>query len=469
MTQVTLALTGDQHQHLKSFLFPGDGNESVAILLCGHRLGDRRRRLTVREIHGVPDSECPVRTPLNVTWRPDYIVPILDRADTENLAVVKVHSHPGGYPKFSETDDAGDIRLLPMIRGWTERALPHGSAVMLPGGEMFGRVLGASGAFEPIDCISVAGDTLHFWYADKGQGPLPDFLASHAQAFDQGTIDRLRRLTVTVVGASGTGSPVIEMLIRLGVGVIIIVDDDKMEDRNVNRIINSIMEDAKAERYKVDVIGDAVERIGLGTTVIRHTKNLWDPEVIRSVAQSDILIGCMDTVDGRFLLNKLATYYNMPYFDVGIRLDTHRTGARKGTIREACGTINYLQPGRSSLLSRGLFTMTDVAAAGLRRTDPAAHAQQVADGYIKGGQNHRPAVISINMLGASILVNELLARLHPYREEPNGRYASVTFSLASMELIPEPEEGICDILGGQVGKGDATPLLNLIELTESPK
>ena len=34
---VTLAFSGDQHEHLKSFLFPGDGNEAVAIALCGRR------------------------------------------------------------------------------------------------------------------------------------------------------------------------------------------------------------------------------------------------------------------------------------------------------------------------------------------------------------------------------------------------------------------------------------------------
>jgi hypothetical protein len=37
---VTLAFSGDQHEHLKRFLFPGDGNEAVAILLCGNRAGD---------------------------------------------------------------------------------------------------------------------------------------------------------------------------------------------------------------------------------------------------------------------------------------------------------------------------------------------------------------------------------------------------------------------------------------------
>ena len=35
-------------------------------------------------------------------------------------------------------------------------------------------------------------------------------------------------------------------------------------------------------------------------------------------------------------------------------------------------------------MSRGVFTMKQVAAAGLRRNDPAAHAQQVKDGYIDG-------------------------------------------------------------------------------------
>lgn len=60
---VTLAMSGDQHAHLRSFLFPGDGNEAVAILLCGRRDGDRRHRLVVREIHGIPYDDCSMRTP----------------------------------------------------------------------------------------------------------------------------------------------------------------------------------------------------------------------------------------------------------------------------------------------------------------------------------------------------------------------------------------------------------------------
>lgn len=463
---VRLSLSGDQHVHLKSFLFPGDGKEAVALLLCGRRAGDRRERLLVREIHGIPYDHCSERTADLVTWQPDYIAPVLDRAADEGMSVVKVHCHPTGFPRFSPTDDEGDARLLPMIRGWVEADIAHGSVVMLPDGEMFGRVLRSDEELKPIDCISVAGDDLLFWYSDGSGSGLPGFAASHAQIFGEGTIERLQRLSVAVVGVSGTGSPVIEQLMRLGVGEVVIVDDDHMQERNVNRVLNSSTQDVQERRHKVDVLGDAVERSGLPTRVIRICENLWNPDAVRAVAQCDVLFGCMDTVDGRFLLNALATYYTLPYFDIGVRLEAVPTGPRKGQIREVCGTVNYLRPGRSSLMSRGLFSMNEVAAAGLRRNDPDAHRQQVKDGYIKGATVHRPAVISVNMFAASLAVIEFLARLHPFREEPNDTWTAVTFSLASMELFADPDEGICEILAGNVGKGDATPLLGLLELAD---
>lgn len=465
MTPVTLAMSGDQHSHLMSFLFPGDGMEAVAVLLCSRRDGDRRHRLTVREVHDIPYDQCE-RTPMKITWRTDAIADILERATAERLSVVKVHSHPGGYAQFSEIDDEGDGRLLPMIRGWVEAAIPHGSVVILPSGEMFGRVLTDEGTMRDLASISVAGDDLKFWYPNSGTVAAPSFAASHAQAFDDGTIERMQRMSFAVIGASGTGSPIFEQLMRLGAGEIVAVDDDVTEERNINRILNSTMDDAAEKRPKVDVLADAAARAGLGTRVIPLRQSLWHPDVIRAVAQCDVVFGCMDTVDGRYLLNVLSTQYHIPYFDIGVRLDTAKTGPEQGRISEACGTVNYLQPGRSSLMSRGLFSMGDVAAAGLRRRDPAAHERQVKDGYIKGVAGHRPAVISVNMLGASLAVNEFLARLHAYREQPNSRHAEVTFSLASMEMFSETEAGVCPILARRVGLGDTTPLLGQIELTE---
>src|SRR5439155_3676376 len=280
---VSLSMTGDQHERLKQFLFPGDGKEAAAILLCGRREGDRRHRLLVRAIEGIPYEICSERTDVRVTWPPDFIAPLLDRATSERLSMIKAHSHPTGYAAFSVTDDQGDARLLPMIRGWIEADIPHGSAVMLPDGQMFGRFLDQDGTLKQLALINVVGHDLHFWYPDMGGVELPSFVASHAQAFDDGTIERLQRLSIAVIGCSGTGAPTIEQLFRLGAGELVPVDDDVMEDRNINRIPNSTMKDVREGRRKVDVLADAIERAGLGTRVIRVPKNLWTPEVIRQV------------------------------------------------------------------------------------------------------------------------------------------------------------------------------------------
>lgn len=463
---VSLTLSGDQHELLRRHLFPGDGKEAVAIALCGRRNGPRRHRLVVQEIFNVPLDACTERTAGSVTWRTDLIAPLLDKAEARGLSVVKIHSHPGGYRAFSRPDDISDSRLLPAVRGWVEADIPHGSAVLLPDGEMFGRFLWRDDRFVPFASINVAGPDLRFWHAAPGASPASPFLASQGQAFGQGTTDLLARLSVAVVGCSGTGSLVIEQLVRLGVGEIVLVDFDRMEDRNVNRILNSTVEDAKQGRPKVEVQADAIERVGFGTRVVRVTADLWTREAVDAVASCDVAFGCMDTASGRYLLNLVATYYSIPYFDLGVRLDAVPEGPAQGHIREVCGTVHYLLPGRSSLVSRGLVTMERVRAERLRRRDPEAYACQLDDGYIRGVVEQRPAVVSVNMFIAALAVNDFLARLHPYREQPNSEVASIEFSLASLELFPDPEGRPCPMLEHAVGKGDLEPRLGLLVLAK---
>ena len=114
--------------------------------------------------------------------------------------------------------------------------------------------------------------------------------------------------------------------------------------------------------------------------------------------------------------------------------------------------MHFLVPG-GRRLSRGAFTMADVAAEELHKRDPGAAAQQVQDKYIKGLQVRRPAVVSVNMFAAALAVNDFLARVHPYRTRPNSDVASIEFSLAELRLTQDEEED-CPILAQYVGLGD---------------
>lgn len=460
----SLTLTNEQHTHLQAALFPGDGLEAAAILLCGTAAGRQRHRLIVQSVHPIPLTECSVRSPNQLTWNTEYIVPYLEQALDKGLAVVKVHSHPGGYAQFSQIDDDNDRVTLPAIDAWVERDdVIHGSAVMLPDGRVFGRVLGFHEQFQPFQVVNVVGDDLLYWY-HAPEVRASEFAASHIQMFGERTFAMLRQLSVAIVGCSGTGSPVVEQLARYGVGQLTLVDDDIIETRNLNRVLNATQQDADLRRPKVDVLGDIVEKMGTGTTVRRLQANLYSSETIKAVSECDVIFGCMDTVDGRYLLNQLATYYSIPYIDLGVRIDADTRSDHSGDIQSIGGGVHYLKPGQS-LISRHLFDMEDVVAAGRKRKDPASYAKELQDGYIRGAPVRRPAVISLNMAVASLGVIELLARLHPFRYGSNKAYEHVQVDLMDISMTADPAPEHDSRLCAKIGLGDRKPLLDDFELS----
>lgn len=114
--------------------------------------------------------------------------------------------------------------------------------------------------------------------------------------------------------------------------------------------------------------------------------NPTTPEAILAVAECDVVFGCMDGTEGRHILNRIATFYSIRYFDVGVRLDADGQGG----ISAISGAVHYLQPGLSSLLSRGVYSIDQVEAAGIRRTSPKFYRQQHAEGYLRGSPYSLP-------------------------------------------------------------------------------
>jgi hypothetical protein len=451
-----LRLTHAQHQTLHVHLFPGDGKEAVALLLCGRRSGTSRHVLAVREIHLVPHEQCRRRAADCVTWPTDAVDPILPDALKHGYALLKIHSHVIDKRSFSSTDDESDQVFFGSVSSLLDDGFPHASLVMMPSGEIFGRTIMNGKIAEPISSVMVIGDDLVIW-GDPAASGNREFIVRTEQAFGKGTTRMLRGLSVAVVGCSGTGSFVVEHLARLGVGKLILVDPDRVEGKNLNRILNSGKEDANLACFKVHTLARAIARMGLDQQVVPMPVNLASPEAILAVADCDVAFGCMDGTEGRHVLNRLATFYSLPYLDVGVRLDADG----KGGISGISGAVHYLQPGGSSLLSRGVYSMDQVEAEGMRRTNPAIYRQQRGEGYLRGIAEDRPAVVTVNGIFASLAVQEFLARIHPYRNQPNNRYSYVGGNLAEMQLHAEGEGAPCALLARHVGRGDTKPILDL--------
>lgn len=457
-----IRMTAGQHERIKRHVLPADGREAAAVLLCGRGASERGCLLVVRDVHEIPHDACSVREPDRLVWPTQALQPLILRAMREKLAIVKVHGHPGGYASFSSTDDQSDHELFRSVHGWTDDGLPHASMIFLPDGSCIGRMGADTGAFTPVDLVQVVGDQLRLCFADGTAASGAEFMRRHEQAFGEATTGLLRRLRVAVIGVSGTGEPLVEQLVRLGVGGLVLVDPDHVEKLNLNRLPHATTEDARSRRAKVDVTADAIRRADLGTDVVTYRSNLKDPRVIREVSTCDLVFGCMDGAEGRHLLNRIATFYSLPYIDVGVRLDADG----RGGINQICGSVHWLQPGGSSLLSRGVITLDRVRAEGLRRQAPEEYARLRRERYIKGVDEERPAVISVNTMFASLAVCELLARLHPYRDDDNANYARLTVSLTQTRFESAVDGPPCSLLARHVGRGDTVPLLDDPELTE---
>lgn len=453
----SLALTENQHARLRDHLFPGDGKEAVALLLCGRGRHGDHLRLVVNEVQLIPHAICH-RTETSVTWPTDILPDLLVKAARRGLSLLKIHGHVG-FDRFSDVDDASDRDLFSSVHAWCEG--PHGSAIMMDGDRIFGRLVDEDGSCSPLDRVACIGDDLRFWDHGTREAAIPEHGRRVAQSFGAGTLSTLNRLRIGVVGCSGTGSVVIDQLARNCVGELVLVDPDRVEHKNLNRIVNSTSADANNSVSKVAVMKRAIAALGFGTRVEGYEASLFDPAAARAIASCDIVFGCMDSIDGRHLLNRIAAFYALPYFDLGVKLEADG----QGSVDQVCGTVHYLKPAGSSLLSRHVYSLDQVRAAGLMRADPVAYRALAHEGYIKGIQEDRPAVIQLNSLIASLAVNELLARLHPYRLDANSNFAvhRISISHGIYEYLPDGEP--CAILARHVGRGDVEPLLDMPELS----
>ena len=457
MKATALVMTERHHASLRSYLFPGDGLEAAAILVCNRGTGRRSQRLLVAEQLHLPHDRSS-RQQRHVTWPfSDHLPPErITEIDRDGQSIVTIHSHPNGQAAFSAVDDENDRMLFPSVCNWFDDERVNGSAIMLADGRIVGRTVDDQGRFAAMETVAVIGDDIRLWKSRRSVRESSAFDNKLAQTFGSGTLALLRAMRVGVVGCSGTGSIIVELLARNGVGELVLVDGDVVEEKNLNRIVNASLEDALQRRPKVAALKEAVERIGTGCRLNCLQAQTDSAEVLAALVDCDVIFGCVDTAFGRYHLECLASAHFMPYFDVGVYLEADGQGG----IQAADAVSHYVHPEGAGLLARGAYTMAQVAAENARRHDPAHYRRQRAAGYLAAAGEEQPAVMSVNMQAACMAFNDFLARIHAYRFDANRDFATQRFRFVHGcyengpgDACPHP------LLKPHVGLGDRSVLV----------
>jgi molybdopterin/thiamine biosynthesis adenylyltransferase len=121
---------------------------------------------------------------------------------------------------------------------------------------------------------------------------------------------KLLRSTVAVVGLGGLGGNVVEGLARMGVGRLIIVDDDVFLDHNLNRQI--LCSEGDLGLLKAEVARARVAQINAAVEVIAHPEEAAKENLPRLLEGAEVVVDALDRLPSRLMLQKVAQKMGIP-------------------------------------------------------------------------------------------------------------------------------------------------------------
>ena len=429
MSPPRITLLGSFDARLRAWLIGHPlGHERGAILLF--RKFDRAvegqeasQRFVAVDIIEMTDDwvidSSPSMLRINLRKLPD----IYFRCEKERLSLGFVHGHPSGHLQFSSKDDQNEQNIM---RGYARCNGPESTlvAMVLCDGNWIARVRSASApdTYETVRHIACLGERLQI-YGASGSSIETEILKRQEAAFGRPFNQKLQSLRVVVVGAGGTGSSAATLLARAGVGELVIVDGDALEETNLNRVRGHRAVDVGENKAKV--LAEFIRSLGLKISVSWIDKCLDEsPAAIDALSSADVIFGCTDDVAGRDILNQALYYYGLPYIDTGLtgRIDTDAND--EPYLRDHRGRVSCILPEHGACL-RCQRVVTDMKlkyeqAIKERPELELLDAETLErEYYLVGGGEQAPGVGPFTSATADAAVATLMDLIKPFHSLPS--------------------------------------------------
>ncbi|QOR61221.1 HesA/MoeB/ThiF family protein [Sulfurovum sp. ST-21] len=422
MNRTIVKFTKETFDELKSLLL-ADRNEKHAFLLCNLAQSSHHTCNTVFLVDKIvifDEKEISVSA-VHVEIENDLVNGLFQQfVNGKHQALISCHSHPfeEGNVWFSGIDDANDQKLFEYF--YTEITKHKPDAQMLT--MVFGqKTIAARGyvketkVFTSVDQIVVVGYPMKYITPvnKSHEDHTVDMKMYNRQilGFGEAGQKELSRLKVTLVGAGGTGSILAETLVRLGVKNLVIIDDDKLEDTNLNRWQGGKI--CHVGRYKVNILKDLLYPIAFDLKIKTFESTLFNEEVIDYIKDSDVVIGAVDSNKARYLLNRMALAYLIPYLDCSSGIVVEQ-----GNIKELSARNVVVVPAATHCFNceEVYFKKTEFAydfvSESMKKEAQRRKYIQVEDISVKS-----PSVYPLNMLSVSTLSLEFMNLFWGYKDK----------------------------------------------------
>ncbi len=405
--RATLVMSEEQFKQFRSQLLKDDGLERAAFLFLGrHELGDRLE-LYAHRMMTPADSDYRQQHGTVVEPGPEYVLETFAAFNRcETPVYLHAHSHPfSTQASFSGIDERyrpGEVESLKQYVSLADNTVNAQYARLVYGRDETGFTadcLDLAGApVAVIDAIRIVGSN---GLRTLTSGSIKTAAASDAQALAGERLDRnirwlgeegqmrLCRTHLVICGLGGIGSALVANASGLGFRRLTLVDPDRVEPSNLNRLFGAVRKDVGQQ--KVEVMARQLKRIDPETEVYTVAKPLNDAAAREAIVRGDLIICGLDSIEARLDAQILAARHLKPLLDLGSGIILEGSSRR---VAQMGAQASFYIPGGPCLLCQGLDPSRIISAE--------HREMRRAIGYVEGTDETPPSVITINSIIAGI-------------------------------------------------------------------
>jgi molybdopterin/thiamine biosynthesis adenylyltransferase len=350
--RAVLRITSTVRERLEAFIFSRYPNKEWAtFFLFGTRETPDSVVITAVDLIEPKDGDLDSTASI-VRFNEPYSLRAALEKQKRELCVGVIHSHPQNYGVFPSTlDDDMDSYFKDYFPAFGKEGT-YFSLIFSKTDEgdicFSGRGWNGTREFRLTEMVTIGGNEIRRGVTSITPSPAVrsknEYQARLEEIYGAEAAERLRNAHVTIIGASGTGSPAAHALARAGVANFVLIDPQRVGKSNLERLHGSYdAHFAKGEKnapFKVEVVRDLIKEINPKANVTSIVGNILQPLARDHVVGTDLVICCTDTNHSRTAVSELAYRYLVPAIDVGVVFES-----KDGLVTGEVGRITIYSPG----------------------------------------------------------------------------------------------------------------------------
>ena len=411
--RLDVVLTSEANSVSRGHLLQHSGGrelqEDLCFALWRPSTGTQRRTAIIDDIILPEPGERMLHG--NASFAPHYLARAVKMARDKEAGLAFMHSHlSSGWQGMSDADVVAERDALAYPAGAT--GLPLVGMTIGTDGYWSTRVWDRDGVHMRrtwCDKTRVVGPGAYTMYFNDNLKPASSRRNSLRRTFDtwgQQAQDTISRCRIGIVGLGSVGCIVAEALARIGVSEVTLIDPDRVEEHNLDRLLYGSRQDIG--KLKVELAARAMRRNATAERILITTLPipLQSEMAYKAALDCDVLFSCVDRPVPRDVLNYIAQAHLIPVIDGGVAVQSDR---RKDRLFAAHWRASLVTPYHRCLRCSGQYNSSMVVMELDGSLDDPTYITNLSPGEKVGAQNVFPFSLGAASMEINLMLHYLIA------------------------------------------------------------